>query len=330
MDSTFSLMTYNVENLFDTVHDQGKLDWTYMPLAVKRASPKIQKYCRRIGISHYRRECLELDWSKKTLNKKIANLSRVLKSYNKGRTADIIVFQEVENRNVLQMLRDRGLSNQGLDHLAFIEGNDRRGIDVAILSRFPLVKPAHLNKVVVDTKKTRRSVRGILEATFDVWGREVTILANHWPSQGSPDSYRNQAAEAMRKIAAKNPHRVIIAAGDFNILSSDHPNGFLNWIVNDDFTDTFHDPLGFITHSLPKEGTYWYRGNWSYLDRIFVWSPSYEELHSLFGTFRMLAHKWMLRDLDSKKGRGIPRRFESKKGRGFSDHLPLTMKFQLK
>ena len=40
-----SLMTYNVENLFDTVHDEGKDDYAYLPLSVKQAHPEYLATC---------------------------------------------------------------------------------------------------------------------------------------------------------------------------------------------------------------------------------------------------------------------------------------------
>ena len=32
---SFTVMTYNVENLFNTTHDEGKDDWAYLPKASK-------------------------------------------------------------------------------------------------------------------------------------------------------------------------------------------------------------------------------------------------------------------------------------------------------
>ena len=29
--STFSIMSYNIENAFDTIHDEGKNDYDYLP-----------------------------------------------------------------------------------------------------------------------------------------------------------------------------------------------------------------------------------------------------------------------------------------------------------
>src|SRR5690606_36364286 len=44
--SEVSVMAYNLENLFDTSHDEGKEDWTYLPLAFKCSSKQVQKYCQ--------------------------------------------------------------------------------------------------------------------------------------------------------------------------------------------------------------------------------------------------------------------------------------------
>ena len=52
-----SLMTYNVENLFDTDHDPGKDDYAYLPLSVKRAHPEYLATCARITVKPWRDEC---------------------------------------------------------------------------------------------------------------------------------------------------------------------------------------------------------------------------------------------------------------------------------
>ena len=74
--TSVSIMTYNAENLFDTTHDEGKKDYTWLPLKVKQRSKEIQKYCASMRSEHYRRNCFELDWSEETLDAKIENLSK--------------------------------------------------------------------------------------------------------------------------------------------------------------------------------------------------------------------------------------------------------------
>ena len=62
-----------------------------------------------------------------------------------------------------------------------------------------------------DVKKTR----GILEATFSVRGKMLSIFANHWPSQANPNKTRFLAANVLMK-AIKNYPNPYIVAGDFN------------------------------------------------------------------------------------------------------------------
>jgi len=49
--------------------------------------------------------------------------------------ADVLVLQEVENRGYLELFNRAFLADLGYKHVVLTEGNDRRGIDVAILSR---------------------------------------------------------------------------------------------------------------------------------------------------------------------------------------------------
>ncbi|MBP3935471.1 MAG: hypothetical protein J6D44_16620, partial [Pseudomonas sp.] len=58
-----SLMTWNVENLFDTEHDAGKDDFAYLPLSVKRAHPEYLASCTKIEVPAWRKECEENDWT---------------------------------------------------------------------------------------------------------------------------------------------------------------------------------------------------------------------------------------------------------------------------
>ena len=95
-------MQLRVENLFDTVHDQGKEDYTYLPLSLKQKSPEIQDYCNGLERESWKKSCLETDWNESVLNKKIKNISKVLSTYNNGRGADVIVVQEVENKKCLK------------------------------------------------------------------------------------------------------------------------------------------------------------------------------------------------------------------------------------
>lgn len=52
--------------------------------------------------------------------------------------ADVLAMEEVENRDYLQRFVDVFLRDMGYKHVVLIEGNDKRGIDVALVSRIPV------------------------------------------------------------------------------------------------------------------------------------------------------------------------------------------------
>ena len=53
--SSFSIMTYNVENLFDTLDDEGKDDKAYLPLAQKQSEEHV-KACNKVKVKKWRNE----------------------------------------------------------------------------------------------------------------------------------------------------------------------------------------------------------------------------------------------------------------------------------
>jgi len=69
-------------------------------------------------------------YSNEEYNNKLFNISNQLKKID----ADIIGLGEIENINVLKNLA----INSGYQYYYLIEGNDTRGIDIALLSRYKL------------------------------------------------------------------------------------------------------------------------------------------------------------------------------------------------
>lgn len=325
-----SVMTYNAENLFDNKHDRGKNDYTYLPLAYKKRSSKVKNYCRSLNSYYYRKLCFELDWSDKTLDQKLQNLARVIKSSNRGFTPDILMLQEVENINVLRMLN----KYLGYPTVILIEGPDKRGIDVGILAKFSQSKPAKLHPMkIMNSSGEYIKTRGMLEANFMVHGKELTVINNHWPSQMAPDEYRDTAARNLRNIVDDIDNKYIIVAGDFNTNSDDSPNGLNNHLLNYSSYPTFYDSFEMSPYSpgeLPAPGTHTYRDKWEFLDRIMVWSAyktgiSDKKFRPIWKSYKLIMEPWMTTE---ENGQKVPKRFDPVTGEGVSDHLPVIMKFE--
>ncbi len=316
---TFSIMSYNVENLFDTQHDEGKEDWTYLPLAFKNKSAEVQKYCATVSNYTWKDQCFNLDWSTTVLNKKIKNISKVIRSYDNGRGPDIVVVQEVENYNVLKKLRDVGLRGMGYKSIVLIEGPDKRGIDVGILSRFTLQeKKLHPVHIGFET-------RGILQATFTINRKRVVILGNHWPSQGAPDSARYKVAQIFHKISKKLNKYPLIAVGDFNTLDNDIPHGINELLLNQSQNPYFEDAQE-QSSDVNFEGSNWYQGRWSYLDKILIMNPNTTKLDPIWNSFAVNVPSFVLTD---KGGEPVPYRFDYDTSKGYSDHLGVTLKLKI-
>ena len=98
-NNSLSVMSYNLENFFDTYDDPGKDDKAYLPLSAKQDQSHIDA-CNKIRVSKWKNECLYLDWSEENKNKKLNNIVATIRSLDT--TPDVIAFQEIENINALK------------------------------------------------------------------------------------------------------------------------------------------------------------------------------------------------------------------------------------
>ncbi|MEO5667756.1 MAG: endonuclease/exonuclease/phosphatase family protein [Bdellovibrionota bacterium] len=334
--STIKVMEYNVENLFDTVHDDGKEDWAYLPLSTKKSDPRVKAACAKETNPTFKRECLELDWSPKTLQSKITNIASVITSSFGGTGPDVIIFEEVENFAVLQDLQRNGLRNKGYNEIILIEGPDSRGIDTAILSKLPLEATTSHRIALPDLNgKEAHATRDILEATFKVGSKKLTVFANHWPSQGNPGANRIAAAETLVKYARAAGARgeSVLAMGDFNSLLEEI-KGPIGEVLNKDFVDGVEERVTNGTVKTTMPGSHWFRGGWSFLDRAYILKTEtqmkidWNDLDVYAPEFALRVNEYRRRDGSIEKT-FIPFRYNAEQGTGYSDHLPLTLTLSL-
>jgi endonuclease/exonuclease/phosphatase family metal-dependent hydrolase len=311
-------MQYNAENFFDTKFDQNTEDYTYLPLAVKASLKGHTEACNQMtGI--YREQCLNLDWNEAKFTKKIINIAGVIKAYDStGNGPDILFLEEIENINVVNKLVTKGLDKLGYISQVLIEGDDNRGIDVAIVSKYPVIYSKHHSILVNGTKL---DTRGILEVALNVKGKTVVVFANHWPSQSNPAQHRVASAQLLSDLADKADADLILAAGDFNTLDTDSPYPF-NFLKNFINAEQEARNLGVSMNA----GTHYFKGEWTSLDRIFIHKSS--NIQANFKTFQIINRPFMMQ-VDTRTGALIPMRTDAQKGTGYSDHLPVGLEFSL-
>jgi endonuclease/exonuclease/phosphatase family metal-dependent hydrolase len=185
-------------------------------------------------------------------------------TYNTGRViaesnADIQICVEIENRPTLLRFNEQVLGaqfNKAFEHVMVIDGNDQRGIDVGILSRYPI----RSIKSHVDDRNgngERTFSRDCPEYVIDLpGGQQVLILPNHFKSKrggntASMQTRRRAQAERAHAIAkdglAQTPW--VLIAGDLND-TPEQPLFASLWL--DGFVDVRNHP----SYPTDRPGTY--------------------------------------------------------------------------
>lgn len=163
------------------------------------------------------------------LQNKLTRLGRMLQVLD----ADVVGLMEVETLGVLQRLNTEALASLGYRETILIEGNDpERGIDVALLSRFPVVQTiSHAAETWNDAQGHSRRLfsRDCLECYLTVpSGETLVVLVNHFKSKrgGVEETQPLRAAQAarVRQIAddLMVRHSLVAVVGDLND-SADSP-----------------------------------------------------------------------------------------------------------
>jgi endonuclease/exonuclease/phosphatase family metal-dependent hydrolase len=152
----------------------------------------------------------------------IQNTGRVITEIK----ADVLCLVEVENRPILRRFNETILAGAPYRQAMVIDGNDDRGIDVGIASRWPIRDMrSHVDDPDPETQRPVFS-RDCAEFQIDVPGRRsLWVLINHFKSRGygskaANDRKRRKQAERVSLILKRfdlKKHWVVVA-GDFNEL----------------------------------------------------------------------------------------------------------------
>ncbi|MCK5136441.1 MAG: endonuclease [Bacteroidales bacterium] len=317
-DRSFIVVSYNVENLFDTVNAPQFNDDDFTPAGVK-------------------------NWTYKRYDKKLTDLARVILSIPEKELPAIIGLAEVENRKVLEDLsNNRGIRRGGYE-IVHDQGEDPRGIECALLYRPELFKyKSHEYIPIEDPVDPDYIYRGILHVKgTGPDGSNLHIFMNHWKSrsggQNETERQRMFSAITLRKqldmLLSRESNFKVIIMGDFNDEPTNRSiiNGLSASNKRKNIHLGEHFNLHYDMHNIKGEGTYSYQGNWNMLDQIIVSYNLLNQKRGLTTGFeggRVLKEEWMMYDSE-KYGTSLP---SSTYGGpeyygGPSDHLPVYAVF---
>ena len=346
------IATYNVENLFDAQHEEGKNDFEFLP----KDDPRFIAWCndgkkknrwKKYSCSYPK------DWSSRKLNLKIQRIASVFfqRQQEKGSLPDIIALTEIENLKVVKKLA----KVMNFSGATATESDNSRGVDVGLIfQESPYLKYLFQRSYKAQTEHPSRK---ILEAVFMVnKTHRLFVYVNHWPAQFLPAKHRISVAKQLRSLIEKRqkqyPKAAFIATGDFNVNTNDKPHPFNHVLYKG-------DARLFDLHStylkerqknkkLPKirKGSYFYKKalQWYLLDRFLVSQNLLDKKGTevRISDYEIYAHPKMLYDYTHKdyktgkvlgKASQIPKRYNwqtlDREKLGYSDHLPVFMKLDL-
>ncbi len=123
-------------------------------------------------------------WTQTVLDKKIAQLARVIMKMNGSQAPDLLGVAEIENEHVLRLLcKALEPTNRQYD-VAHSDSSDDRGIDVAFI--YDKAKFEAREKFAHFIVK-RVATRELVQVNFVVKGTDpeqfLIVVGNHWPSR---------------------------------------------------------------------------------------------------------------------------------------------------
>lgn len=314
---TVTIMAFNVQNLFDNIDDPDKDDKAYLPYSEKQDAAHIAA-CNTIAVESWRNECLYLDWDDAAVTHKLSVVAEAIRQVGDGRGPDVVALQEVENVQVLERLRSEFLMDSGYLPAVLVEGSDTRGIDVAFLTRLPVIGEPQLHPLTVPAEFAERAgdTRGLLEATFELPdGALLTGYSVHFPAPFHPTVMRDFAYEHLNGLRAGLPDdRNVFAAGDFNTTSTeDAAENMLERYVRPSWT-VAHDACA----GCPGTQYYAPDDSWSFLDMV-LFSPATGS-----AAWRLTSVELANTVAAQVAADGTPNRYRSAEHSGVSDHWPIV------
>ena len=288
--SSLRIVSYNVENLFDTQHDTLKNDSSFLPE----------------GMHH---------WTYRRYQTKIDRIAQVLVNIAGWESIPLVGLCEVENarclRNLCYKLRRF--------HYKYVhyDSPDERGVDVALL--YDSTRLSILNSRALSLSLDGDATRDILYVSALYEQRDtVHVMMCHLPSQlggAANTDWKRQRAKSLLQsqidsILLLQPSANIVVMGDMNTSAQDDLTGMVNLMI----------PIQKM-----GQGTHKYQGIWTCLDQFYV-----SQSIATKATTTIFSPWWLLEEdakyLDYKPHRTyIGFRYND----GYSDHLPIVLHLRL-
>ena len=317
--AVYAVGFYNLENLFDYTHDEGKNDYQYLPDGSYR-------------------------WNEMKYTHKLQNMSKVLAEMGTdvlpGVGCAFIGVSEVENAHCMEDLVAQPALKERNFKFVHVEGPDRRGVDCALIYNPALFKVRDVKLVPYKQELEKDSAyktRGFLTVSGEIAGEHVAAIVCHWPSRAATSFYRESAGRQVRvvkdSLLRDDPNCKVFVMGDMN----DDPTnksmtemlGAKGEIENVGAGEMYNPWYNILIKQCT--GTLQYRGAWNLFDQI-VMTPNAVNKKGVkdFSTLKFWKSQIFRRDyLFQTEGKYKGNTKRTTAGGiwldGYSDHLPVIV-----
>lgn len=301
----FSVMFYNVENLFDTSDDTTKNDDEFLPQGSRR-------------------------WTGTRYRKKIAGLSRVMTAAGEWELPAVIALCEVENEMAAKDLAYSTLLSAGNYGIIHRESPDPRGIDLVLLFRREFFGIEAARSWVPERSDGGSfESRNLLYVKMTMDEDTLHVILCHFPSRRggvlAAERLREEMAELVRiktdSIRSASADASVIVMGDFNARPDDR---IMRKMTGDGLLVNAAEE-----RSAAGEGSYRYRGTWEMIDQILITTAMTDGRGSFKAdprSFRCFSLPFMLTaDPDYPGNKPFATYGGFRWSGGYSDHLPVLI-----
>ena len=316
-EKPYSVVFYNLENLFDIYDDPETHDEEFTPNGIKQ-------------------------WNEIKYQKKLTNMERVLFDIAKIQKDYPIVIgvSEIENRTVLEDLISQPNLKGANYRICHYDSPDARGVDVAFLYRSDVFKLEGSDNIKLKVEELPNfRTRDLVVMWGTIEGEPFYFLVSHWPSrlggkeasQFKRDACARQIRQIKDSLLRENSATKVIVMGDFNddatdasIVKTMGAKGKVKELVEGDFFNPYNAMLR------AGLGTLAYQDAWNLFDNICVTenlvNAKSGELKLIKGNKyygNIFTRPYMLQQEGQYKGYPLRTFVTNNFQNGFSDHFPV-------
>ncbi|MBQ7472377.1 MAG: endonuclease/exonuclease/phosphatase family protein [Prevotella sp.] len=317
--SAYGVGFYNLENLFDTQHDEGKNDLQFTP----------------DGDYH---------WNELKYKHKLYNMARVLSEMGTDVIPKVgcavIGVSEVENAHALTDLCNEPALKARNFQFVHIEGPDKRGVDCALLYNPALftVRDIKLVPYIYDLPAdSGRATRGFFTVSGTLGGDHIAVIVNHLPSRFAGSYYRELGARQIKVVVDSllrdDPNCKVFVMGDMNddptnksMTEGLRGKAEIDKVKDGDMYNPWYNVL-----TKQGVGTLRYNGAWNLFDQILMSKNLLNQKNQKdYSSLKYVKHQIFKRDyLFQSDGKYKHNPLRTHAGGvwldGFSDHLPVVV-----